>query len=76
MYTVRIFMKRAHVCATQTTYLIEPDFPCVADEIAEPRPDMNVKVATSTVSEKSINNKKSCILNREKLSCTACDVIH
>ena len=34
---------------------IEPDFPCLADEIAEPCPDMNIKVAASTVSEKSIN---------------------
>ena len=34
---------------------IEPDFPCLADEIAEPRPDMNTKVATFTISEKSIN---------------------
>ena len=32
----------------------EPDFPCLADEIAEPRPDMNIKVAAFTVSEKSI----------------------
>ena len=36
---------------------IEPDFPCLADEIAEPRPDMNIKVAAFTVSEKSINSK-------------------
>ena len=50
-------MKCTHVCATQTTYLIEPDFPCLADEIAEPRPDMNIKVAAFTVSEKSINTK-------------------
>ena len=34
MYTVKIFMKCPHVCAAQTTY-----------EIAEPRPDMNIKVA-------------------------------
>ena len=27
----------------------------MADEIAEPRPDMNIKVAAFTVSEKSIN---------------------
>ena len=33
----------------------ESDFPSVADEIAEPRPDMNIKVAAFTVSEKSIN---------------------
>ena len=61
VYKVRIFMKRTHVCAAQTTYkfftklLIEPDFPCLADEIAEPRPDMNIKVTAFTVSEKSIN---------------------
>ena len=30
-------------------------FPCLADEIAEPRPDMNIKVAAFTVSEKSSN---------------------
>ena len=30
-------------------------FPSLADEIAEPRPDMNIKVAAFTVSEKSIN---------------------
>ena len=34
--------------------IIEPDFPCLADEIAEPRPDMNVKLTAFTVSEKSI----------------------
>ena len=31
----------------------KPDFPSSADEIAEPRPDMNIKVAAFTVSEKS-----------------------
>ena len=31
----------------------KPDFPSLADEIAEPRPDMNIKVAAFTVSEKS-----------------------
>ena len=30
-------------------------FPCLADDIAEPRPDMNIRVAAFTVSEKSIN---------------------
>ena len=34
---------------------IEPDFHCLGDEIAEPRPDMSIKVAAFTVSEKSIN---------------------
>ena len=31
------------------------DFPFLADEIAEPRPDMNIKVAAFTLSVKSIN---------------------
>ena len=35
----------------------KPDFPSLADEIAEPRPDMNIKVAAFTVSEKSINRR-------------------
>ena len=35
---------------------MEPDFLCLADEIAEPRPDMNIKVAAFTVSEKSLNS--------------------
>ena len=34
---------------------LKPDFPSLPDEIAEPRPDMNIKVAAFTVSEKSIN---------------------
>ena len=34
---------------------IKPNFPSLADELAEPRPDMNIKVAAFTVSEKSIN---------------------
>ena len=33
--------------------MIKPDFPYLADEIAEPRPNMNIKVATFTVSEMS-----------------------
>ena len=35
--------------------IIEPDFPYLADEIAEPRPDMKIKVTAFTVSEKSSN---------------------
>ena len=38
-------------------YPTEPDSPWLADEIAEPRPHMNIKVAAFTVSEKSINTK-------------------
>ena len=33
----------------------KPDFPSIADGIAEPHPDMNIKVAAFTVSEKSSN---------------------
>ena len=63
MYTARIFMKCTHVSAAQTTYLLFhqiinrtcSDFLCSADEIAEPRPEMIVKVAAFTVSEKNIN---------------------
>ena len=51
----------ARLRTAQTTYLflIKPDFPCLADEIAEPCPDMNIKVAAFTVSEKSINTRGS-----------------
>ena len=38
---------------------LAPDFPCLADEIAEPRPDMNIKVTAFTVSEKSINTTRN-----------------
>ena len=61
MYTVRIFMKCTHVCGAQKAYQlytklqIKPDFPSLADGIAEPHPDMNIKVAAFTVSEKSSN---------------------
>ena len=34
---------------------LEPDFSCLADEIAEPRPDMNIRAGVFTVREKSIN---------------------
>ena len=61
MSSVCIQLGFSHVCAAQTTYFIlhqiikiEPDFPCLADEIAEPRPDMNV--AAFTIREKSFNN--------------------
>ena len=48
-----------HICAAQKAFFtklkIKPDFPSLANEIAEPRPDMNIKVAAFTVSEKSSN---------------------
>ena len=43
MYTVRIFVKCMHVCAAQELiYSIKPDFPSLADEIAEPHLDMDI----------------------------------
>ena len=52
-----------HACLRGPNYLLilhqiinRTWFSCLADEIAEPRPDMNIKVAAFTVSEKSINN--------------------
>ena len=49
-----------------TLYQIKnkPDFPCLADEIAEPRPDMNIKVAALTVREKSINTTVELTTNK------------
>ena len=38
--------------------IIEPAFPCLTDEVAQPRQGMNIKVAAFTVSEKSINTCK------------------
>ena len=32
--------------------ILEPDFLCLADEIAEPHPDMNIKVSAFTESIK------------------------
>ena len=36
---------------------LKPDFPSLADEIAELHPDMNIKVTAFTVSEKSSNSR-------------------
>ena len=45
--------------------VIDPDFPSVADEIAEPRPDINIKFTVFTVSKKFYyigkNNRKKCL---------------
>ena len=50
-------MKCTHVCAAQKLINSLPNnkFPSLADEIAEPCPDMNIKVAAFTISNKSIN---------------------
>ena len=37
---------------------LAPDFTFLADEIAIPHPDKNIKVAAFTVSEKSSNTSK------------------
>ena len=60
MYTVRIFMEctpftRLKSLLTLNQIINKPDFPSLADEIAEPHPDMNIKVAAFTVNEKSSN---------------------
>ena len=70
VYTVRIYMKCTHVCAAQTFYefftklKLEPDFSCLPDEIAEPRPDINIKVSTFTENEKSSNIFTSDTIHR------------
>ena len=55
VYTVRTFMKYTHVCLLIVYQIInKTQFPSLADEIAEPRPEMNIKVAAFTVDKKSI----------------------
>ena len=43
-----------------TKLLIKPDFPSLADEIAEQHPDMDIRVTAFTVSEKSSNTLQFC----------------
>ena len=45
------------------------DFSALADEIAEPHPDMNIKVAAFTVSEKSSNTVTISTQCRSKWVC-------
>ena len=62
-------MKCMHVCTAQKAYYLiislpnyhemKPDFPSLTGEVAEPCPDMNIKVAAFTVSEKSSNTGRS-----------------
>ena len=47
----------AHLCGQNNLLIlhqiiIEPDFHCLEDEIAEPRPDINIKVTAFTKSKK------------------------
>ena len=48
-------MKCTHVYQFFTKLKIEPGFSCLSDELAEQRPDMNIKATAFTVSENSIN---------------------
>ena len=58
---IRLGFSCMHVCPAQKAYLlftkleIKSDFPSLADEIGESHPNMNIKVAAFTVSEKSSN---------------------
>ena len=50
----------ARLCGPKTVstlyqIILRPDFPSLADDIAEPSPNMNIKVAAFTVSQKSYN---------------------
>ena len=44
---------------------IEPDIPYQTDEIAEPQPDMNIKVAAYTVTQNLYNNDFLTILSKK-----------
>ena len=63
VYTVRIFMKCWHVCEVQKAnkLLIKPDFPSITDGIAQPRQDMNIKVAAFTESKNSSYTFRKCL---------------
>ena len=49
-------MKCTHVARLKQLTNSSPNT-CLADELAEQRPDMNIKVTPFTVSEKSINGQ-------------------
>ena len=64
---IRLGVNEMHACLLGTKSLLtlyqiikKTDFPSLADEIAEPRPGMNIKVAAFTVSEKSSNTYIPC----------------
>ena len=61
---LNFIMKFMHVCAAQKAYnfftklKIKHDFPSLADEIAKPRLDMNIKLLPlQEANEKSINTR-------------------
>ena len=43
-----MFARSSNLLFLSPNYKIEPDFPCLADEIAKPRPDINIKVTAFT----------------------------
>ena len=49
----RTFARPKQLINSSPNYKVNPDFPSSVDEIVEPRPDMNSKVAAFTASEKS-----------------------
>ena len=57
----RAFARPKKLINALQIYKKKPDFPSLADEIAEPRPDMNIKVAAFTVSEKSSDTTLPCV---------------
>ena len=52
-YEMHALLRGSKSVLTLYQIINNPDFPSLADEIAEPRPDMNIKVAAFTESEKS-----------------------
>ena len=68
-------MKYMCVCMVKKTYKFftkvykESDFPCLADEIAKPRPDMNIKVTAFTESKKFYYISKTFYRTALRLNC-------
>ena len=64
VYTVRTFsemharLRDSKSLLTFYQIISKPDFPSLADAIAEPCPNMNIKVAAFTLSEKYISNRR------------------
>ena len=55
-----MFLRQKHV--VNMLMKLAPDFSCLADELAEQRPDMNMKVTAFTLSEKSIDTSLNVYL--------------
>ena len=52
---IYVILKLLFDFALEVWFSIEPDFPCLADEIAKPRPDKNIKVTAFTESKEFYN---------------------